>query len=296
MKELKKHLSLTGQVDLLMSRGLIVRDKQAAMHVLSNINYYRFTGYLHGFKVKQTGKYREETTFEEIHSLYSFDQRFTRILMFALEDIEETLKTRLSYTLTQAFPEDPLIYLQPKIYRNGEDFTRFQAYFAKEVDNNKKLPFIKHHIDQYGGQLPMWVAVEIMTMGNIHALYKNLQAPYQKEIAATYKTGVVQLSSWIQNLTYTRNHLAHYMRIYDFNFGRTPAQCNKHHKYTKTTGKIFDQIYVMSFMYSDAMEWNNYILPEIEELLQRYSVFVKLDALGFPPNWKEILTKRKNAP
>lgn len=63
MKELKKHLSLTGQVDLLMSRGLIVRDKQAAMHVLSNINYYRFTGYLHGFKVKQTGKYREGTTF-----------------------------------------------------------------------------------------------------------------------------------------------------------------------------------------------------------------------------------------
>ncbi len=38
-------------------------------------------------------------------------------------------------------------------------------------------------------------------------------------------------------------------------------------------------------------ELKNYVLPEIEELLQRYSVFVKLDALGFPPNWKEILTK-----
>ena len=291
MKELKKHLSLSGQVDLLISRGLVVHDKQAAMRVLSNINYYRFTGYLHGFKIKQTGKYKDGTTFEEIHALYAFDQRFTRILMFALEDIEETLKTRISYTLTQAFPDDPLIYLRPQIYRNGDDFTRFQAYFAKEVENNKKLPFIKHHIDQYGGQLPMWVAVEIMTMGNLYALYKNLQRTYQKEIAATYQTGVVQMLSWIQNLTYTRNHLAHYMRIYDFNFGRTPAQCNRHHIYKTSTGRIFDQIYVMSFMYSDAKEWNDYILPEIEELLRRYNSFVRLDALGFPPNWKEILTK-----
>lgn len=291
MKELKKHLSLSGQVELLMSRGLVVRDRLEAMRVLSNINYYRFTGYLHGFKDKQTGNYREGTTFEEIHSLYAFDQRFTRILMFALEDIEETLKTRISYTLTQAFPDEPLIYLQPKIYRNGDDFTRFQAYFSKEVENNKKLPFIKHHIDQYGGQIPMWVAVEIMTMGNLYALYKNLQRTYQKEIAATYQTGVVQMLSWIQNLTYTRNHLAHYMRIYDFGFGRTPAQCNRHHKYTKATGRIFDQIYVMSFMYSDAKEWNDYVLPEIEELFHRYNTYVHLEPLGFPTEWEEILTK-----
>lgn len=292
MKELKKHLSLGKQVDLLVSRGLIVRDRQEAMHILSNINYYRFTGYLHGFKTKPANTYKVGTTFEQIHSLYKFDQQFTRILMFALEDIEETFKTRLSYTMTQAFPNDPLIYLQPKIYRNGEDFTRFQAYFSKEVENNKKLPFIKHHIDQYGGQLPMWVAVEIMTMGNLYALYKNLQAPYQKEIAATYQTGVVQLTSWIQNMTYTRNHLAHYMRIYDFNFGRTPAQCRKHHIYKTASGRIFDQIYVMSFMFSDAREWNNYVLPELEKLLARYDVFVSLDAIGFPKNWKEILEKR----
>lgn len=291
MKELKKHLSLSEQVDLLTSRGLIVRDKQAAMRVLSNINYYRFTGYLHGFKVKPTGRYRDGTTFEQIHSLYRFDQQLTRILMYALEDIEETFKTRFSYTLTGNFPDEPLIYLQPKIYRNGDDFTRFQTYFYREVENNRKLPFIKHHIVQYGGQLPMWVAVEIMTMGNLSALYKNLQAPFQKELAATYQTGVNQLSSWIQNMTFTRNHLAHYMRVYDFNFGRTPVQCKKHHRYTATTGRIFDQIYVMSFMYSDDREWNNFILPELEKLLARYDVFVNPEALGFPKNWKEILTK-----
>ena len=147
------------QVDLLASRGLVVQNKEKATQVLSNINYYRFTGYLHGFKNKRTGEYRAGTSFELIHSLYNFDRRFTRILMYALEDIEETLKTRLSYTMTAAFPDDPLIYLRPTIYRNLDDFEKFKGYFSKEVQNNQKLPFIKHHIDNYGGQIPMWVAV-----------------------------------------------------------------------------------------------------------------------------------------
>ena len=50
MKELKKHLSLTEQVALLESRGLVIADKQAAEELLYHVNYYRLSGYLHGFK------------------------------------------------------------------------------------------------------------------------------------------------------------------------------------------------------------------------------------------------------
>jgi len=49
MKELKKHLSLTEQVALLESRGLVIADKQAAEELLYHVNYYRLSGYLHGF-------------------------------------------------------------------------------------------------------------------------------------------------------------------------------------------------------------------------------------------------------
>ncbi len=70
----------------------------------------------------------------------------------------------------------------------------------------------------------MWVAVELFTMGNIHAVYDNFQTPYKKAIAKSFDLNEKILSSWIKNLTYTRNHLAHYMRIYNFNFGRTPKK------------------------------------------------------------------------
>ena len=136
-------------------------------------------------------------------------------------------------------------------------------------------------------ELPMWVAVEIMTMGNLHAIYRNLKAPYQKNLARVYGTGPTQLLSWIQNLTYTRNHLAHYMRVYDFNFGRTPAQCTRHHIYKVTTNRIFDQIYLMSFMYSDPEEWNSYVLPELKTLLASSAASIDLPAHSLKDHFRD---------
>ena len=83
-------------------------------------------------------------------------------------------------------------------------------------------------------------------MGIIHKLYDNLKGKYQKAIAQTYSTGSMQLRSWIKNLTYTRNHVAHYMRVYGYNFGRVPVvQCDKHPSFSQN-GMIFR---------SDSLRW-----------------------------------------
>lgn len=295
MRELKRHKSLQEQISLMESRGLIVADKQAAAKVLQNVNYYRLSGYLHDFKKPGKDTYIEGLTWERLKSIYDFDRRFTRLLMYALEDIEETLKTRLSYAITSRHPDDPLIYLNPAIYRDYETYNKFQYYFYREKEANRTLPFVKHHIDAYDGRLPMWVAVELFTMGNLHAVYDNLIAPYQKAIAKAYNTGPRQLSNWIRNLTYTRNHLAHYMRIYNFNFGRTPMKCHQHPGYRGSTNMIFDQLFVIACMYSDPDEWNEYIIPSLHGILREYDADIQLDSLGFPADWEEILIRRDAA-
>lgn len=289
MEALKKHLSPQQLVSLMQSRGLVVSDKESAENSLQSINYYRLSGYLHNFKVFGSDQYETGLTWEKILRIYNFDRRLTRILLFSLEDIEETLKTRLSLTLTSAHPEDPEIYLRPIVYRKYAPYIKFLSFFEREIDNNKKQPFVKHHLENYGGHFPMWVAVELFTMGNIHALYENLLGKYQKALASLYGTGSKQLSSWIENLTYTRNHLAHYMRVYNLNFGRSPMKCKKHSKYMMATNMIFDQIYVIACMYSDAEEWNNFVLPEIEQLIDEYTPDITLEGLGFPNDWKKIL-------
>lgn len=290
MKELKKHASLDEQVDKLIERGLLITDRQQAKEILFRINYYRLTGYLYSFKQSAGDQYCQGISLEQIKRIYDFDRKFTRILMYALEDIEETLKTRLSYTITSCYPDDPLIYKKLDIYRSEEPYNQFMKRFGQAVKDNKGLPFIKHHFEEYGGELPMWVAVEIMTMGNLRAIYDNLQGNLQKKIAQTYGTGPVQLSNWIRNLNYTRNHLAHYMRVWNFNFGRTPIKCKNHDRGTTPTNMIFDQICVMANLYSDVEEWQNYILPEIRSLLEEYWDVITLKSIGFPENWEEMLS------
>ncbi|MEG1564633.1 MAG: Abi family protein [Bacteroides sp.] len=292
MKKLKTHASLSEQVLLLEKRGLEIEDRSLVEKVLFNVNYYRLSGYLHNFKEPNSDHYTGNLSWYRLKRIYDFDRKLTRMLMYALEDIEETLKTRLSYVITSHHPDDPAIYLKPYIYNSYSPYTSFLSHFYCAKENNRSLPFVKHHNEEYGGLLPMWVAVELLTMGNLHAIYDNLITKYKKELAKTYGTGACQLSSWIENLTYTRNHLAHYMRIYNFNFGRTPAECKNHRRTFPPSNMIFDQIFIISCMYSDVDEWNNYVLPEIKALVDEYEGEIELSGLGFTENWASILTRK----
>lgn len=215
-EQLKHHKSIEEQIQLLKSRGLIIEDEEAAVEVLERINYYRLSGYLFGYKKNGSEQYVEGTSFNELIRIYEFDAKFTNILMYVLEDIEETFKTRFSYTLSSAFPENPEVYLDTGIYKDIEAFSKFETLFAKAKKTNEGLPFIQHHYKVYGGKLPIWAAVEIMTMGNLHSLYDNLKPCYKKIIAKKYNTGADQLDNWLRNITYTRNHLAHFMRIHKY--------------------------------------------------------------------------------
>lgn len=290
-KKLKKHLSIDGQIAKLVSRGLVIEDEEFAKEVLNRISYYRLTGYLHDFKKPGSDAYVDGLSFNSIVSIYEFDSRLTRLLMFALEDIEEAFKTRFAYALSSAFPNDPQIYTKLKIYRDEEELKKSRKMIASAKRNNHSLPFIKHHIDHYNGKLPIWVAVEIMTMGTMRALYNNLQRPFQKKIAKKYNTSSVILQNWLENITFTRNHLAHYMRVYNYNFGRIPSSCKNHPTSALYRGRIFDQIMVMKFMYSDEIEWNEYFVPQLKQLINDYDEVIELSCLGFPEDWEACLKK-----
>lgn len=291
-RQLKKHLSISGQLEKLKKRGLKIENEDFAKSFLERVNYYRFTGYLHDFKKANSDSYVAGVSFNKIAALYEFDTKLTRLLMFVLEDIEETFKTRFAYTLSSEFPSDPQIHTRSKIYRDQAELKKSKRMISVAKKNNHSLAFIKHHIDNYGGKLPVWVAVEIMTMGMMRALYENLQGKYQKKIAKKYNTSSKILQNWIQNVTFTRNHLAHYMRVYNYNFGRIPASCKNHPTNAIYRGRIFDQIMVMKFLYSDEKEWGSYIVPELRKLLEEYKPVVELEGLGFPEEWETLLMNK----
>ena len=64
MKYTKPPLSISDQIKLLESRGLIITDKANAEKYLSNISYYRLSAYMYPFKNLDTDEFAKGTLFE----------------------------------------------------------------------------------------------------------------------------------------------------------------------------------------------------------------------------------------
>ena len=62
-------------------------------------------------------------------------------------------------------------------------------------------------------------------------------------------------------------------------------------EYNKQTGKIFDYVIVMKYLFLDVEDWNTYVLPRFEYIFDDFKDNIDLKCIGFPDDWKNILTK-----
>lgn len=161
----------------------------------------------------------------------------------------------------------------------------------KLLQKDKKIEIVNTYTKEYNNKLPISICINIFTIGMIKSLYKNVNTSVQKMVAKEYNTGVNQLMSWIENIVYTRNLVAHYMRIYNFKLQRIPANCKVNHNYNVITYRIFDIFHIMKFLILDKDEWNNHIILNLESLIDEYKIYIELDLIGFCEDWKEILIK-----
>ena len=69
MKYTKPFLSYEDQVDLLESRGLVIRDREFLLEKLTNIGYYRLSAYWYPFKIADSDNFKPDTDFDCIYNL-----------------------------------------------------------------------------------------------------------------------------------------------------------------------------------------------------------------------------------
>ncbi len=286
MVNIKPATTFEEQVKIMNSRGLLIEDEEFAISILSRMNYYTITGYIHAFK-KDHDNYVDGLSFYNIYKIIEFDRRFRNLILYGIETIEHLLKTKIAYNIAHDF--GPLGYRDKCNFVNVNEHAKLLENLDKNIRNNSKLPFIRHHLRNYDGQLPIWVAVEVFTLGMLYHLYLNLPTKNNKEIAREFNTGPKQFSSWIENITYLRNLIAHYMRLYNFRLQKTPAFCHKNYKVRINSYLVFDLIYLMMILIQDKDEWNNYLVPNINNLFTEYEDFIEIKCLGFPENWLELL-------
>lgn len=175
-------------------------------------------------------------------------------------------------------------------FKNKKSHEEFVKHFKLQKSKNSNKAFIKHHNEKYDGNLPIWVAVEIITFGSLAKLYSIL-LPRDKNFIKhnSCKVNPKLIESWLQKLSTIRNHCAHFGRLYNTNFSMMSIP-KKDAKYNIKNNKVFAYILAMKYLVADRDIWNEFFI-NLQELIQEYNKVIDLELLGFPKKWISILSQ-----
>lgn len=283
--EVKKATTYEEQLYKLESRGCIVSNKEKAIQALGNINYYRLTAYFLPFR-NADGSYINGLSFQTVYNVCQFDGELRNLIRMAIERIELSLRSKISYY--HAHKYGPLGYLDGCNYNKKHDHEKFCTLIEKAVWDNRQQPFVKHHIQKYDSQFPIWVIIELLTLGELSKFYADLERADKKAIARTvYETTDQNLESWLFCLTKLRNYCAHYARLYYSKLGTVPATPTPSPYRLKD--RAFDYILLLKLLYPTPETWRQDFVQPLLELLDQYKGSVEINHLGFPYNYIELL-------
>lgn len=219
---MKKAIEVSKQVELLKSRGMIIKDDSKAKEVLLDVGYYRLGFYWFPFecsypsKNNRTHLFCTGTDFDYIVKLYYFDFNLRNILTKYLNRIEINFRTFLTYHVSNKYQDSPYWFVDPDIVT-----TKYKENFDYEVytERFKRNPTIKHHHrthinDKYA---PAWKTIEFMTLGEVIYLYNSIKdQSIRREICGHFNIKwQVIFDSYISVIKTIRNHCAHGNILYD---------------------------------------------------------------------------------
>ncbi|NMC11655.1 MAG: Abi family protein [Anaerolineae bacterium] len=289
----KPPLDFNKQAKLLIRRGLIA-DQNELEEFLSNVNYYRFTGYLYPFRDKGTDSFIPGTAFQFIKDIYQFDMELRLFTLSCIEIIEVSiLRTKMVEMFTLAC--GPFCYTQHVNFDPNLSAELHQDMLRKIEDNinNSKEEFInsyrsKYYREQY---LPFWMVAEASTFGLLSTIFNYLPLNVKTPIAKHFNLHSTNLSSWLHTLSNIRNICAHHSRLWNRRLPIKPTiPVEKYHPEFYSPAKVHNDSYFI------ILGILNYLLERIDpakapinsfvDLVRKYPN-IPLNKMGFPRNWQD---------
>ena len=282
----KPPLKYEEQLEKLKKRGCIINDDKKCISILKSVNYYRLSAYFLPFKL-DNGNYEEGLSFERVFSIYEFDRKLHGILFNALEETEIFLRSKIAYF--HAHKYGALGYMDKANFSvKAELHENFIENFKREIDKNKNILFVKHHIYKYGGEFPIWAASEMFTFGMLSKFFANMTCQDRESLSNDiYKTNPKFVGSWLRCCTDLRNICAHYGRLYFRTFSAAPSGIDNLEE--KSKRKLFGAILSLKKLYPFKDKWNNETLKKLMSLVDEHKSDIDLEHIGFSYNWIEEL-------
>lgn len=236
---MKEHKTFNQQLTILRNRGVVVPTNGKPKRFLEQENYYNvINGYKDLFLVKGSNNqpvepeiYQKGTHFNELKALFLFDRELRILLLKYLLIFENSIKTTVAYEFSKKYPRKNA-YLDIANFVDNDPKKVLQqiSILTKTIhDKVDRSGAIKHYIEEHG-EVPLWVLVNFLTMGNIANFY-NILTDSTKNIIAkfytdkyrtqnkdnTFRLSSSDLSACLKVANLVRNICAHDERLYNVN-------------------------------------------------------------------------------
>ena len=140
-------LSTGDQITWLLRRGMSIPNQSEATHFLSNVNFYRFRGYLEPFVDPASGtprNFQTGTTFDDAVELYNFDSRLRTLFLDAFNHIEVSIQTQWTYTLAYVGNGGEYSHQNPSLFSQGysQNLAHLHSAYQRHGIKNHSYHFL----------------------------------------------------------------------------------------------------------------------------------------------------------
>lgn len=295
------------QIDILKNqKGLIISDETITKESLINIGYFSLIGgYKYPFKNPMTRKYIN-TTFEDIYALYKFDRELRELTFKYLYEVEMKIRQVISYCFCQHHGDSQTHYISTASYRSEPKYARDIAVLtnilSKIAIRDTDHSYLVHQRNAHQN-VPLWVAVNALTFGQISKMYSLLPFSLQSAVAQEYPhVNEKELEQFLRCLTFYRNVCAHNECLYCFSSRRDIPDTNLHRKlnipktgtqYTQGKRDYFALVIAFRYLLSDDSfkKFKKSLVSLIRTYQKESSRLTQqqlYDKLGFPSNWMKL--------
>ncbi|WP_370287913.1 Abi family protein [Nocardioides sp.] len=214
----KRALSYSDQVSLLQSRGLAVGLPDRAAEYLRVENYYHFSGYARQFQRDPRNgdnAFESGCTFADIVAAMREDDRLKSWILPGLLIAERAIRHSVAHHLAMAHG-DAAFYLQPTFYsaatKQGDDIC---DAIESRLRRSKHRGVRRYMQGQDCTSVPIWVAVQELTYGNVAKLVTHAanRDPIN-QTAETFGFKRNQFPSIVASFAYLRNSCAHHAQLW----------------------------------------------------------------------------------
>jgi len=304
----KPFLSYAQQMRLLRDeKKLVIADDTYANDVLHRLGYYALiSGYKELFRNKTLKRYRDGTTFEEIVALYQFDADLRELFLKYLLQIEQNMRSLLSYCFTEQHGNSQSEYLDASNYNNSmanavglQKLIKDLRYIAVQSNDYN---YITHQRKNYGN-VPLWALVKVLTFGKISKMFAVFPQNLQSKVCRNF-SGVTQreLTQYLRVLTKFRNVCAHSERLFSYTVTDSIPDTPLHKKlgisqrgaqYMYGKRDLFSVVIAFRYLlpksdFNDFKSRLSRLIGKFLENIEHATYEELLHKMGFPLNWKKI--------